>query len=78
MALFPFALTYAALFQEEDKPNEEKRKKVVDELMEHMEEWDLDLPDWMERFKEPLLGLIVDVTVKVAKDRGFFADSSES
>lgn len=58
-------------------PGPEKRAMVVDKLKVELDKLELTLPTWLERFVEPLLGLMVDVVVYILNQDGFFEPGSE-
>jgi len=75
--LFVFTVPFAVLVEESGKPGPEKREEVVQNLKEEMENIGVSLPEWLEGFIDPLLGLIVDVVVLLLNRAGFFEHSTD-
>ena len=67
-----FAMPFTLLAESTGKPGPEKRREVVGLLKDEIEQLGLTIPDWLDRFLDPLLGLIVDVVVAVLNRMGFF------
>lgn len=76
--IFVFAMPFTVLAESGGKPGPEKRAEVVGLLKDEIEQLSLELPSWVDRFLDPLLGLIVDVVVAVLNRMGFFAHGEES
>ncbi len=75
--LFVFAMPFAVLAESGGKPGPEKRKDVVERLKEEIRQLGLVLPNWLDRYLDPLLGIIVDVVVAILNRMGFFEHSEE-
>lgn len=75
--LFVFAMPFTVLAEAGGKPGPEKRKEVVELLKEEIRQLGLGLPAWLDRYLDPLLGIIVDVVVTILNRMGFFDHSEE-
>ena len=69
---FVFALPFAVLVEEKNRNGEEKRAEVVQLLKDEFAKQGINFPEWMNRFLDPLLGVIVDVVVYLMNKSGFF------
>ncbi len=75
--LFVFAMPFTVLAEAGGKPGPEKRKEVVDLLKDEVGKLGMALPTWLDRYLDPLLGVIVDVVVTILNRMGFFEHSEE-
>ena len=73
-----FAMPFAILAEYEGKPGAEKRAEVVALLKAEMQRQGFVVPEWLARFLDPLLGVIVDVVVTLLNRMGFFDHSGDS
>lgn len=57
-----------------DEPEQGKKKKaeVKAELLVQLEKVGLKLPDWIEKYTETILGLLIDLVVFIMDKTGFF------
>lgn len=76
--LFVFAMPFTVLAESTGRPGPEKRAEVVVLLKDEIAKLSLEIPPWLDRFLDPLLGVIVDVVVSILNRMGFFAHGSES
>ena len=75
--LFVFAMPFTVLAEAGGKPGPEKRSEVVALLKDEIQKLGLAIPAWLDRFLDPLLGIIVDVVVAILNRMGFFEHSEE-
>ena len=75
--LFVFAMPFTVLAEAGGKPGPEKRSEVMLLLKEETVRLGLTIPAWLDKFLDPLLGLIVDVVVAILNRIGFFEHSEE-
>lgn len=73
-----FIVPLAMLLEAEGLPGPEKKEAVLLQLKKQLEELELKFPAWIERFIDPLLGLLIDVVVYWLNKTGFFEHGSES
>ena len=73
-----FIIPLAILLEAEGLPGEEKHAAVLAKLKAQLEGLNLKFPVWIERFVDPLLGLLIDSVVFYLNKMGFFTKSGDS
>ncbi|NPV52236.1 MAG: hypothetical protein HPY71_01785 [Firmicutes bacterium] len=71
-------LPFAVLAEDTGQPGEEKKKMVVGRLKDELARLGLVLPEWLKKYEEFLLGVVVDVVVAILNRMGFFEHSGTS
>ena len=73
-----FIVPLALLLEAEGLPGEEKKKAVLAQLKAQLDSVGLKFPDWLQRFVDPILGLLIDAVVYWLNKTGFFEHGGES
>ena len=73
-----FIVPLALLFEAEELPGEEKKKAVLAELKAQLDDVGLKFPEWLQRFIDPILGLLIDAVVFWLNKTGFFEHGGKS
>ena len=73
-----FIVPLALLFEAEEMPGEEKKKAVLAQLKTQLDNVGLEFPEWLQRFIDPILGLLIDAVVFWLNKTGFFEHGGES
>ena len=74
--LFLLIIPFAMLAEIGGKPDPERRKEVVEKLKLQMQVFDMEMPEWLEKVIDDILGILVDVMVAIMKKMGFFKQSN--
>ncbi len=74
--LFLLIVPFAMLAEIGGKPDPERRKEVVEKLKLQMQVFDMEMPEWLEKVIDDILGILVDVMVAIMKKMGFFKQSN--
>ena len=67
-----FIVPLATFFEAEGGTGEEKKKQVLNALMDELDKAGIKFPRWAELFKKPILSLLIDAIVKYLNKQGFF------
>lgn len=67
-----FIVPLATLFEADGGTGEQKKEKVLNALMEELDEAGIKLPAWANLFKKPILSLLIDAVVNYLNKQGFF------
>ena len=62
----------AEIKHDEPKQGEKKKAEVKAELLVQLEKVGLKLPEWIEKYTETILGLLIDLVVFIMDKTGFF------
>ncbi len=73
-----FIVPLALLLEAEDLPGEEKKKAVLAQLKAQLDNVGLKFPEWLQKFIDPILGLLIDAVVFWLNKTGFFEHGGES
>jgi hypothetical protein len=73
-----FIVPLALLFEAEELPGEEKKKAVLAQLKAQLDDVGLKFPEWLQRFIDPILGLLIDAVVFWLNKTGFFEHGGKS
>ena len=73
-----FIVPLALLFEAEEMPGEEKKKAVLEQLKAQLDNVGLEFPQWLQKFIDPILGLLIDAVVFWLNKTGFFEHGGES
>ncbi len=73
-----FIVPLALLFEAEEIPGEEKKKAVLAQLKAQLDSVGLEFPQWLQKFVDPILGLLIDAVVYWLNKTGFFEHGGES
>ena len=73
-----FIVPLALLFEAEELPGEEKKKAVLAQLKAQLDSVGLKFPEWLQKFIDPILGLLIDAVVFWLNKTGFFEHGGES
>jgi len=76
--LFLLIIPFAMLAEIGGKPDPEKRKEVVEKVKLQMEVFNMELPEWLDKVIDDILGILVDVMVAIMKKMGFFKQSNDN
>lgn len=74
--LFLLIIPFAMLAEIGGKPDPEKRKEVVEKVKLQMQVFNMELPEWLDKVIDDILGILVDVMVAIMKKMGFFKQSN--
>lgn len=67
-----FIVPLALLLEAEEIPGEEKKKAVLAQLKTQLDSVGLKFPEWLQKFIDPILGLLIDAVVFWLNKTGFF------
>lgn len=67
-----FIVPLATFFEADGGTGEQKKKQVLNALMDELDEAGIKLPAWAELFKKPILSLLIDAVVNYLNKQGFF------
>lgn len=67
-----FIVPLATFFEAEGGTGEEKKKQVLNALMDELDKAGIKFPRWAELFKKSILSLLIDAIVKYLNKQGFF------
>ena len=67
-----FIVPLATFFEAEGGTGEEKKKQVLNALMDELDKAGIEFPRWAKRFIEPILSLLIDAVVNYLNKQGFF------
>ena len=73
-----FIIPLALLLEAEELPGEEKKKAVLAQLKAQLDSLGLEFPQWLQKFIDPILGLLIDAVVFWLNKTGFFEHGGES
>ena len=73
-----FIIPLALLLEAEELPGEEKKKAVLAQLKAQLDSVGLEFPEWLQRFVDPILSLLIDAVVYWLNKTGFFEHGDES
>ena len=73
-----FIVPLAMLLEAEGLPGPEKREQVLKKLKKQLQDLNLKFPSWLEKFIDPILGLLIDAVVMVLNKTGFFEHGEPS
>jgi hypothetical protein len=73
-----FIVPLALLLEAEELPGEEKKKAVLAQLKAQLDSVGLKFPEWLQKFIDPILGLLIDAVVFWLNKTGFFEHGGES
>lgn len=73
-----FIIPLALLFEAKELPGEEKKKAVLTQLKAQLDNVGLKFPEWLQKFIDPILGLLIDAVVFWLNKTGFFEHGGES
>ena len=73
-----FIVPLAMLLESEDLPGPEKRAAVLEKLKKQLAGQQLQFPQWLSRFIDPILGLLIDAVVAMLNSTGFFVHGEGS
>lgn len=73
-----FIVPLAMLLEAEGLPGPEKRQQVLEKLKKQLTDLNLKFPSWLEKFVDPILGLLIDAVVLVLNKTGFFEHGETS
>ena len=62
----------AEIKHDEPEQGEKKKAEVKAELLVQLEKAGIELPDWIEKYTEVILGLLIDLVVFIMDKTGFF------
>lgn len=78
LVAIPFVIPLALLAEAEGVPGKEKKAMVVADLKRELEKISFEFPAWLDKFVDPLLGLVVDVIVFILNKNGFFGHGEDT
>lgn len=67
-----FIVPLATFFEADGGTGEQKKKQVLNALMDELDEAGIKLPAWAELFKKSILSLLIDAVVNYLNKQGFF------
>lgn len=67
-----FIVPLATFFEADGGTGEQKKKQVLNALINELNKAGIKFPRWAERFIEPILSLLIDAVVKYLNKQGFF------
>ena len=76
--LFLLIIPFAMLAEVGGKPDPEKRKEVVEKVKLQMQVFNMELPEWLDKVIDDIIGILVDVMVAIMKKMGFFKQSNDN